>query len=253
LTTNEALHELGVDGDTITKEEKQQLDENGFLLLHHVLTPRQVEQMRARVDDLHAEEGELAGHEMGQVETGVLRLSDLVNKDPLFEVCFTHPRVLAAVHHVLRGEMKLFSLNSRAALPGHGHQGLHPDWYGAVAPGDHHVCNTAWLLNDYTEENGPTRVVPGSHRSGKMPQDELSDLNLPHPDEVKVTGPAGTVVVFNSHTWHSGTLNTSAEPRRALNSAFCRRDIPQQTDQRKYIRPETQARLGEAARYLLDV
>ena len=53
--------------------------------------------------------------------------------------------------------------------------------------------------------------------------------------------------------WHGGTLNSTDRPRRALHSYFCRRDQPQQLDQRAYIRPETYERLSEAARYILDI
>jgi ectoine hydroxylase-related dioxygenase (phytanoyl-CoA dioxygenase family) len=95
--------------------------------------------------------------------------------------------------------------------------------------------------------------VPGSHRRGKAPEDELDDPAAPHPDERRVIAPAGSVVVFNGHLWHSGTTNESERPRRVIHAAFVRRDQPQQTDQRAFIRPETRARLDAAARHLLDV
>lgn len=251
-TTLAALAALGVREDTLTSEEKAALDRNGYLPLPGILTAEQVSRLRARLDELTVIEGENAGKEVHQ-EAGTDRLSDLVNKDPLFEVCFTHPRVLAGIAHVLKGNMKLSSLNARAALPGHGLQHLHADWHGATTPGDYYVCNSIWLLDDFTEENGATRVVPESHRSGKMPRDEMADPGATHPREVKLLAPAGTVVIFNSHTWHGGTLNASASPRHALHSYFCRRDQPQQLDQRKYIRPETRERLSAAALHILDV
>ena len=122
-----------------------------------------------------------------------------------------------------------------------------------MPPGEFCVCNSIWLLDDFTAENGATRVVPGSHRSGLHPREALADPKAPHPEEVLLTAPAGTVVVFNSHTWHGGTLNRTSRPRRALHSYFCRRDQPQQLDQRRYLRPETRARLSEAALWILDV
>ena len=76
---------------------------------------------------------------------------------------------------MLGGDLKLSSLNFRAALPGFGLQGLHADWGGAVAPGDYYVCNSIWLLDDFTESNGATRIIPGSQRSGKTPRDVMSD------------------------------------------------------------------------------
>ena len=201
-----ALNTFGVGPDTLSQAERDQLDRDGFLPLSDILTSEQVMGLADRLDELVRAEGRAAGTEVHQ-EAGTDRLADLVNKDARFELCFTHPRVLAAIAHVLGDEFKLSSLNSRAALPGQGLQSLHADWGSAVAPGDYKVCNSIWLLDDFTETNGATRVVPGSHRSGKAPREVMDDPSAAHPDEIKILAPAGTVVVFNSHTWHGGTLN----------------------------------------------
>jgi ectoine hydroxylase-related dioxygenase (phytanoyl-CoA dioxygenase family) len=252
MDTQEVLHALGVRDDTLTPAGRARLDTDGFLPLHGILTPDQIASITNRLAALLENEGEQAGKEVHQ-EAGTNRLSDLVNKDPIFEICFTHPRVLAGIAHVLRYDLKLSSLNSRAALPGEGLQALHADWGKPVAPGDYQVCNSIWLLDDFTEHNGATRVVPGTHRSGSLPRDAMDDPKAAHPNEQKLLAPAGTVVIFNSHVWHGGTLNSTDRPRRALHSYFCRRNQPQQLDQRAYIRPETSQRLSEAARYILDV
>ncbi len=252
MNIQQALTELGVSDNILSTVEKAFLDENGYLPLPGILSEEVRAALVRRVDELAAIEGDKAGSEVHQ-EAGTTRLSDLVNKDPIFEVCFTHPKVLAAISHVLGGDLKLSSLNFRAALPGHGLQALHCDWGSAVEPGDYYVCNSIWLLDEFTAENGATRVVPGSNRSGKRPQDVLADPSAPHPDQVLLTAPAGTVVIFNSHTWHGGTLNRTDQPRRALHSYFCRREQKQQLDQAAYIRPETRARLSQAAQTILDV
>ncbi|MEP7358618.1 MAG: phytanoyl-CoA dioxygenase family protein, partial [Anaerolineales bacterium] len=140
MDVREALTTLGVTDNTLTQAEKDFLDQNGYLLLPNILSAEQIARMRTRLDELIAAEGEDAGKEVHQ-EAGTFRLSDLVNKDPVFEVCFTHPRLLAAINHVLKGDLRLSSLNFRAALPGSGNQALHADWRGAVEPGDYHVCN----------------------------------------------------------------------------------------------------------------
>lgn len=262
MTTDEALAALGVRDGTLQPEEQSFLDTHGYLPLPDLFADR-VEAFRTRLEALAAEEAEQAGWELRRPEgtgrirfredAGAVRLGDLVNKDPLFTVCFTHPRVLAAVAHVLRGDLKLSSLNGRAALPGYGHQPLHVDWSGPTVPGDYYVCNSLWLIDDFTEENGATRLVPGSHRKGTIPEEAMADPSAPHPDEIRLLGKAGTVVVFNAHTWHGGTRNRTDQPRRAMHAYFCRRDQKQQTDQRQYARPETRARLHDAARHILDV
>ncbi len=252
MRCEEALAQLNASQDLLSHDEKQFLDEQGYLPLPEIMNHAQVDALRTRFDELVEEEGEKAGTEVHQ-EAGTNRLSNLVDKGEIFEICFTHPRVLAAMRHVLGPDFRLSSLNGRAALPGQGLQGLHADWGTGVEPGDYYVCNSIWLLSDFTEQNGATRVVPGSNRSGQHPKDALDDPTVPHPDEVILTAPAGTVVVFNSHTWHGGTLNRSDEPRYGLHSYFTRRDQRQQTAQKALLSEETKARLSEAARVILDV
>src|SRR5215207_4610663 len=194
----DALHDFGVRDDTLAPEEKAALDQNGYLALKDVLSAAQLATMSERLAQLLVAEGANAGTEVHQ-EAGTDRLSDLINKDAVFDVCFTNPRLLAAMAYVLGGEFKLSSLNFRAALPGSGLQDLHADWGEAVTPGDYHVCNSIWLLDDFTEKNGATRVVPGTHRSGNRPGDEMSKPSDTHPNEIRLIAPAGTVGVFNSH------------------------------------------------------
>jgi ectoine hydroxylase-related dioxygenase (phytanoyl-CoA dioxygenase family) len=246
-----ALADLGVTADSIDGETRSHLDRDGYASLPGVLSEGQLAVMRTRLRELLAAEGDRAGLEVHQ-ESGTDRLADLVNKDPAFDVCVTNPRLLACIGHVL-GEFKLSSLNFRAALPGQGLQALHAEGSPVTDPGLFYVCNSIWLLDDFTADNGATRVVPGSHLAGKSPSDVMADTRDPCPGEVLLVAPAGTVVVFNSHLWHGGTVNRSSRPRRALHAYFTRRGYAQQLEQRKYARPETLARLGPAARFILDV
>jgi ectoine hydroxylase-related dioxygenase (phytanoyl-CoA dioxygenase family) len=250
--TKSALATLGVTENTLTAEEKRRLDEDGYVALPGILSPAQMDAIRTRLAELLDVERENAGKEVHQ-EAGTARLANLVDKGDVFRVFFTHPRVLAGLAHVLRGDMKLSALNSRAALPGEGLQALHADWHSAVEPGDYAVCNSIWLLDDFTPENGPTRVVPGSHRTGKTPHEVMADPKAAHPDEKLVLAPAGTVVVFNSHTWHGGTLNRTSAPRRAVHSYWTRRDQKQQLNQREFLSPQTKQGLSPVVQYLLDV
>lgn len=248
----EALHELGVRDDTLTAEEKAHLDREGYLPLPGLLSMEHVEALRKRQEELLAVEGGEAGKEVHQ-EAGTDRLSDLINKGAVYHVVITHPRLLAGVAHVLKGDLKLSSLNSRAALPGLGLQGLHADWGRLETPGDYQVCNSVWLLDDFTPENGATRVVPGSHLTGKTPGDEMANPSDPHPNEVVLLGKAGDVVIFNAHLWHGGTLNRTDRPRRAMHGYFTRRHQSQQLNQQKYLRSETWEQLSPAARVVLGV
>ncbi len=246
-----ALSAFGVTDTTLSPAEKQQLDKNGFLPLPSILSAAEAEALRARFQELIDEEGDEAGLEVHQ-EAGTERLANLVDKDPLFEICFTQPQVLAAMNHVLQGDFKLSSLNGRASLPGEGHQALHADWSEGVDPSNYQVCNSIWLLVDFTLENGATRIVPASHRSGQVPQRALDDPRAAHPEEVLLTGKAGTVVVFNSHLWHGGTVNRTMSTRYALHSYFTRRRHPPQTNFQGLVSESTLAGLSPEARFILD-
>lgn len=252
MTIIEALNNLITEDDELTDSEKATLDNNGYLPIEAVLTPEEVTAINRRLGELIEEEGEDAGKEVHQ-EDGTYRLSNLIDKDPIFEKVVIHPKVLAGMRHVIGPNIKLSSLNSRAVHPGQGLQRLHADWGGAVKPGEYWVCNSIWLLDDFTTENGATRVVPGSHRSGKTVEDVMDDNMADHPDQIQILGKAGTVVVFNSHLWHGGMHNKTNSLRRAMHGYFCQRDQKQQLNQRKFLRQETLTRLSPEARIILDV
>jgi ectoine hydroxylase-related dioxygenase (phytanoyl-CoA dioxygenase family) len=120
---------------------------------------------------------------------------------------------------VLGDSWHLGALNLRAPLPGCGHQGLHPDFEERRIGGPWQTLSTMCCITEFTPDNGPLRVIPGSHRVSQPPIDMLAFGSgmSPHPDEVKVVAPAGSVILFNSaDLWHSGTFNYSPAPRLAL-------------------------------------
>ncbi len=251
MKITQALDELGANANLLTEKNKEELDSKGFTLLPNAMNTDWLEALQTDFEALCDKEGVYAGIEVHQ-EQGTRRLSDLVNKGEVFDKVYTHPAVLAAVYHVIGREFKLSSLNARDALPGQGLQGLHADW-GKDYDGRFHVCNSIWLLDDFSEENGCTRLVPGSHK-GQHPSNVLDDTMAPHPEQELVIAPAGTVAIFNSHTWHGGTLNRSTGlQRRAMHCYFTARENGQQLNQREYLRYTTWKRLGPAARYILDV
>ncbi len=251
MDISQALEDLAATENALPEQHKAELDEKGYTVLPGVMDGPWLAALREQFESLCEAEGIAAGIEVHQ-EAGTRRLADLVNKSPVFDGVYTHPTVLAAVHHVIGRAFKLSSLNARDALPGEGHQELHTDWPSDY-DGRFHVCNSIWLLDDFTEENGCTRLVPGTHR-GKHPGNVLEDPTAPHPEEEHLVAPAGTVAVFNSHIWHGGTRNRSkGGKRRALHCYFAAREHPQQLDQGEYLRYETWKRMSRAVRYILDV
>jgi ectoine hydroxylase-related dioxygenase (phytanoyl-CoA dioxygenase family) len=232
----------------LTESERRSLEEDGYLALRGLMTPELLAALRRRIDELFEEEGANAGSEFLQ-EPGARRLANLVNKGHIFEEVIVTPRLLAAVESVLGPRFKLSSLNARSTNPhSDADQPLHAD-SGAI-PDEHGytVCNSVWLLDDFTPDNGATRMVPGSHRWRRLPQPEFY---APHPEQQLVLGKAGDVVVMNAHMWHGGTANRTAAPRRAMHVYYTRWDQPQQQYQKRLLSHDVQARLSPEARRIL--
>lgn len=157
--------------------------------------------------------------------------------------------LLECMAHVLGPRFKLSSVNVRSADP-HTEDGqpLHADSAAIADELGYWVCNSVWMLDDFTAENGATRFVPGSHRWGRVPP---PDFYGPHPEERLIIGEAGTVVIMNSHLWHGGTANRTDAPRRAMHVYYTRWDKPQQQWQKRWLSDEVQSRLGARAREIL--
>ena len=226
------------------------LDEDGYLVLDGFMSADLLRRLRERVEQLFVEEGDAAGAEFKQ-EPDCRRLANLVDKGAVFREVIAHPRLLEFVRHVLGPAIKLSSLNARSANPGGGAQPLHADMAAVADAKGFWVCNTVWMLDDYTPDNGALRLVPGSHRWGRLPQEALADPLVNHPEQVLITGRAGSVVVLNAHAWHAGTANRTGCPRTSLHAFYCRRDRPRQQYQKRLLRPEVQQSLPPALRDLL--
>jgi hypothetical protein len=235
----------------IPETHRRLLDDQGWVKLDGLVVPAFLGRLVDRIEALFTTEGEHAGAEFKQ-EPGARRLANLADKGDVFIETVLEPTVREYVGHVLRPRFKLSSLNARSANPlSEDIQPLHVDAGALPDERGYWVCNTLWMLDDFTTDNGSLRLVPGSHRWRQRPQDVLADPQQPHPHEVLVTGRAGDVVVMNSHLWHGGTANRTPHRRLALHAFYCRWDKPQQQYQKALLRPETQAALSPAARAIL--
>ena len=234
----------------LSASQKHQLEEQGFLIFPGLIAPARVARLNERVEELFALEGENAGSEF-KMEAGARRIANAVDKGEVFEEAIDHPLVLAAVEVVLGADFKLSSLNVRSANPHNGcAQPLHVDGGELPDARGNSVCNSVWLLDDFTEDNGALRIVPGSHRWGSGPDGRYA----PEPGakgEMLVTGKAGDVVVMNAHLWHGGSENFTDRQRRAMHVYYTRGDKPQQQYQKRLVRSEVQARLSPLRRRIL--
>ena len=206
MTLQEALCELGVRDDTLSQAEKSHLDREGYVLLPNILSAAQIAAICRAMDGVYAAEG--TGQKDGPAESSYMQ-----NKVAGLDICFTHPRVLAAICRVLDGSIKSLGVHGRPHPPDGEQQALHVDYNGPAPHAEcYAVCNSLWMLTEFTPENGATRVIPGTHRSGQTPEEALEDPAADHPRQKLLLGPAGTVAVFNSHVWHGTHLQPQCWP-----------------------------------------
>ena len=173
----------------LSEVDKTSLDSHGYLVLPNFMDAALLDGLRRRVDELFVEEGDAAGSEFKQ-EAGCRRLANLVDKGSIFREVILRPRILELVRHVLGPAIKLSSLNVRSVEP-HGKaagQPLHADMSAVADEQGFWVCNTVWMLDDYTADNGALRVVPGSHLRRQLPREVMADPREDCPGQVLVTG-----------------------------------------------------------------
>src|SRR5262245_26845740 len=156
-------------GSELDEPQRSRLVEAGYLVLEDLMSGELLDALRGRIAELYDREGDSAGVEFKQ-EPGCLRLANLVDKGAVFQRVIAEPRILACVGQVLGPRFKLSSLNARTALPGCDSQPLHADMGAIRDEQGYWVCNSVWMLDDFTTDNGPLRVVPGSHRCGRLPR-----------------------------------------------------------------------------------
>jgi hypothetical protein len=237
-TMDETLGRLGVNIAPLSSGEKQALDEQGYLILPKTIGPAWLEQLRKAFEQT-----------AGNQQSGTRHLKDLFNNGVVFEGIYTHPKVLAAVYHILRCPFRVGQLSGRDPLPGYGQQGLHADWLPRVPSEPFRIVTALWLLDDFTPDNGATRLVPGTHRLLTPPPKNMAAPTSRHPNQILVVAGAGSVLAFNGHLWHSGTRNETSRSRRVLQCQFVARNELRFNN----ITHEAPESLSPIARFILGV
>ena len=233
------------------RQARAELREQGYALLRNAIDSDWRKRLRVRLEQLFAQEGANAGSEF-RTEPEARRLANLINKGEIFHSVVRHPDVLACIEAVFTTPFKLSSLNARSANPNSAAgQPLHVDMGFLADDRGTKAINAVWMLDAFTPRNGALRVIPQSHRRNARPQEVLENPLAPHPDEIVVTGNAGDILILQANLWHAGLANRTDRPRLSLNCFYCRRDQPQQLQQKKWLDPEVRAGLDSGLRELL--
>jgi ectoine hydroxylase-related dioxygenase (phytanoyl-CoA dioxygenase family) len=211
-------------GARLSERQRETLERDGYLVVPSLLERAELDRLTGRVAEVVSRTVTAWADDPGTVvEPGVVR-ARLSMDDPDFAPCLEHPLLADAAAAVLGDGWRRAALGMRAPLPGSGDQGLHADFEQRRA-GERpwQTLSAMWCVSAFTQDNGPLRVIPGSHLVSEPPIDlAASGSGMgPHPAEVRIAAPAGSVILFNSaDLWHSGTLNRGTAPRLAVTAGF---------------------------------
>jgi ectoine hydroxylase-related dioxygenase (phytanoyl-CoA dioxygenase family) len=179
--------------------------------------------------------------------TKTWRIYNLLVHGELYEQIPVHANVLPVVEGVLDQGCLVSSLSSIVIGPGETAQPIHADDQLIPIPKPHPptVCNTMWAITDFTEENGATRLMPGTH---------LADTNPAFTNEHE-TIPAemakGSVLVWHGSLWHGGGANNSDARRYGIAMNYCAGYIRQQENQQLGIPVDTVRRFPKRLQELV--
>ena len=211
----------------------EEIAERGYTVLHDVFD---AERAGALVADLERLEQELGTVPAGNSFEGArtLRVYNLLAHGELWQELAVDATVLPVVEGVLDRGCLMSSLSSIRIQPDEVAQPIHAD--DQVIPlGKPHaptVCNTMWALTDFTEDNGATRVIAGSHL-----QDHDPDYGAPY-DSAPAEMPRGSVLIWHGSLWHGGGANTTGEDRIGIAANYCAGFIRQQENQQLGLAPD---------------
>ena len=188
--------------------------ESGFVVFEGALPAHQLDALREGLEPLLRDAPRGRNDFEG---THTNRVYALLAKVPAMAPLVEHPRVIALVDALLEPGYLLTAALAINLLPGETAQTWHHDdgFYTLPRPRPPVSISTIWALDDFTEVNGATEVIPASHRwSDELPQGEDGR-------RVSVTMPAGSVVVFSGTLWHRGGANRSKGPRLCVSPQYC--------------------------------
>jgi hypothetical protein len=233
------------------------LDRDGFAVVPGALPDEQVARVRARLVDVARVERETGIDQDPKWVDGPenQRVFGLLNKGAEFVELVEHPVVLALMEHLLDAAFLLSSITANITGPGGHPMGLHYD-QGYVPqpwPPVPLVANSIWMLDDFTEENGATRFVPGSHLEDHT-EWTPEVVQSREQETVAVTGRAGSLVCFDGRVLHQTGANTTAgERRHGIIAYYCQPWIRQQENASLSILPEVWPTLSPRVRELVGL
>lgn len=194
-----------------------ELNDRGYCLIPSVISPAHADEVRGILEEILRKEQKDAHR-----SSGYQRVSRIAVKHPAFLDLMCHPVIYDLWSHWLGKDVICSTWTGNTLYPGHTAIGWHADFpYWSITPPwptGNLTGQTLWLLDDFTEENGGTGVVPYSHRT-LVPPDQHKEWR---DDAEIIVGVRGSVAVLHGALWHTARPNQSQKPRSALLGMYIR-------------------------------
>ena len=209
---------------------------SGYCVVSDIIPAAEVQQVRQEVVAAQRAHQQAAAAELGRTRArghrvgapGVDNLKQVINATQCFAPYLAEQRILGTANALLGDFVRISCTDCVITNPGSERGYWHADWpYNATnsthvkAPYPDAVMHLSsiWMLTEFSVANGGTFIVPGSHRHNDNPAGETLggfDRDGPHPQQIQVTGSAGSVLLYDSRLWHAVAPNVSNVARVAL-------------------------------------
>ena len=204
----------------------ERIAREGYTILPDVLDATTIAALTADLQRIEAAEKIVPARNIFE-GTRTIRVYNLLARGKIYEQLAELEGVLAIVDRVLDRGCLVSSFSSVSIGPGETAQLIHADDQ-AIGIGKPHVpiiCNTMFALTDFTEENGATRLVPGSHLEDHSPEIGGTFATIP------AVMRRGSVLVWNGSLWHGGGANGTESRRVGVAVNYCAGYLRQQENQ----------------------
>jgi len=216
----------------------------GYAIVSDVVDTTEVAHLREVLDRLISED--LADPDLRRRNDDWMSFNGVLRDDAIADIV-THPKILPDVEAILGSTCIMYACVS-SSMPPHGtnySRRVHVDSQ-RVIPSYPTNIGVLTALTDFTEENGATRLLPGSFERLDPPSDAEFDR-----DAETVFPRAGDALIFNARTWHAGGINHTDQPRHALTVNYCRSYMRQHFDFPRMVPPDRIPTLSPVLRRLL--
>ena len=231
-----------LDADASADDVAAVLAEDGCVSVAELVSPQVM-------DDIHSEMAPfIEATPMGPDDFSghrTRRTGSMIARSPSFRPLAQHPLVIGTLDRVLGDHATSYQLHLTQVIdigPGEPGQLVHRDQWAFdffPFPAGYEVeCHVMWAMTDFTEENGATRVIPGSHKW----EDKLRPQ---YDDTVAAEMPKGSVFVYVGSVYHGGGANRSDEHRLGINVGYTLSWLRQEENQYLACPPEVASTIDE--------